>query len=609
MLTSRYITKSSLATATQGWLASIEGSCRPRALPALNTSALVIVDLQRYFAEPSFRAFLPSLDAIVPNVLALHAAFRSAGRPIVLTQHLDPPDQPTPMQRFWRGALRRGDAAAELIPQLARAEADLVLNKASYSAFHETELRQWLDARGCEALVIAGAMSHLCCESTARQAFELGYAPLVVADACVAPLEALHLGALRALAHGFAAIGSTETVISQLVPQTSDRDPRSRSGRADEKEANSSDAGGTATVPDNASGCEDKQREGHDPSAWARGGSRSRPTQRATNAPAEAKLAIIGAGPAGIAAAIQATRLGLAPLLIEAKAPGHHAASGERIENYPGLGKGIAGSEFAARLRAHLAEADIQPLRAEVERLDEIAGGFCLALGAPIADEQATTRRVRANAVILATGTRARPIATPGGDLLRYALPTAAQLRARSVLIIGGGEAAFDQALLAKRHGAAAVTIAARGTPRAMPLLVSRCEAAGIRVWEGAHVAAIERVSAVAPAIEQEAVSLSCRVLDAQGSVHACPADFVIACCGREPRMPRLSLKGQPSLDAEDLSDPLGRSRVAGLYVVGDLRRGRYRQIGIAVGDGLAAAMHAASYLSGPPSLDRWRQS
>ncbi len=91
-----------------------------------------------------------------------------------------------------------------------------MLRKTRYSAFHGTGLEESLRELGVERVVIAGVMTHLCVESTAREAFIRDFEVVLATDASASASEELHLGSLRALGHGFAFLARTGELLDQL---------------------------------------------------------------------------------------------------------------------------------------------------------------------------------------------------------------------------------------------------------------------------------------------------------------------------------------------------------------------------------------------------------
>jgi thioredoxin reductase (NADPH) len=256
---------------------------------------------------------------------------------------------------------------------------------------------------------------------------------------------------------------------------------------------------------------------------------------------------IVGAGPAGLAAAIQAKRQGLRIVVCEKAAPGGQARAAHWIENLLGFPEGISGKEIAQRFLAQAEVSGIEPLQEEVRAVARAAEGF----------EVRTDRAVHAaRSLIVACGLAPRELQVPGAASLRgrrlfsYVEPEAVPHKGKEVLVIGGGDAAFDQALHFARI-ARKVTIAMRDrAPRCIPLLAQRAAAA----------------------------------FAGEGGPAAIRADIVLACIGKEPRTGFLP---------PELREP----GTAGIFWAGDCARGRHRHIAIAVGDGVAAAMAAAEYL------------
>ena len=106
---------------------------------------------------------------------------------------------------WWNAPIYQSDPSSRLDPRMD-ARGCAILRKSRYSAFAGTRLEKMLRKEGVRTVAIAGVMTHLCCETTARDAFmqDLGVAFLM--DATATQDEALHLSSLRTLADGFAEV-------------------------------------------------------------------------------------------------------------------------------------------------------------------------------------------------------------------------------------------------------------------------------------------------------------------------------------------------------------------------------------------------------------------
>jgi len=224
-----YVTARSLDRAASRWLIALRPWARRKPLPDLRRAALLIVDLEHAFADPRGDAFLPASRAVLPRILTLRDAFRTAGLPVAFTRHAHRPGECRgSMSRHWRWLIRDETAQADLIPELAPRRGEPVFRKAQYSAFRRTGLARWLRRHRAGTLVVAGVMTHLCVDTTAREAFVRELDVIVPLDACASSDETLHLGALRSLANGFASVPPTSTLLRLLRPATA-RPPRDRS--------------------------------------------------------------------------------------------------------------------------------------------------------------------------------------------------------------------------------------------------------------------------------------------------------------------------------------------------------------------------------------------
>ena len=210
-----YVRAPELEAKAAAWRAALAPYARPT--PPLDDAALLVVDMQEFFLSPRSPAYLPAARAVARNVALLADGFRRAGRPVAFTIHaVDGERDAGPMSRWWRRSCRWGTPDARVLAALSRREDEPVFRKTRYSGFSNPELRPWLQARGVRGLVVCGVMTHLCVESTARDAFDLGFDTRVPLDACGAPDEALHLGALKSAAHGFAFTPTTEEVLESI---------------------------------------------------------------------------------------------------------------------------------------------------------------------------------------------------------------------------------------------------------------------------------------------------------------------------------------------------------------------------------------------------------
>jgi isochorismate hydrolase len=180
-------------------------------------SALLVMDMQRYFLDESSHAHLPAAMGIKANVSAIAAAFRALSLPIIFTRHaLLRCEEPGAMGRWWGDVLYDDDDFSKIDPDLLPAPGDVVVRKTQYSAFLGTDLDETLRRMGITRVVVTGVMTHLCCESTARDAFMRGYDVFFVVDGTASKSEDIHLGSLKNLTDGFATPVTTEEVLSWL---------------------------------------------------------------------------------------------------------------------------------------------------------------------------------------------------------------------------------------------------------------------------------------------------------------------------------------------------------------------------------------------------------
>ncbi|MDQ0895133.1 FAD-dependent oxidoreductase [Agromyces ramosus] len=320
-------------------------------------------------------------------------------------------------------------------------------------------------------------------------------------------------------------------------------------------------------------------------------------------------LAVVGAGPGGLAAAVYAASEGLDTLVLEGESIGGQAGSSSLIRNYLGFSRGVSGAELAQRAyqQAWVFGARFAHTR-RATGMRVVDGGFEL--------DAAPGEIVRARAVVLATGVSYRRISAPGlrpfvGASVFYgASSVEARAQAgRDVLVIGGGNSAGQAALHLARY-ARSVALVVRGESLADSMsryLIDQLEAAGVGLITGSRV-----VDAGAGGADR----LDHVVLERTGSGErvAVPAHAVFITIGARPHtewLPPEVLRdrwGSVITGAEVLAEggrrawlgsddgpaPL-ESSVPGFFAVGDVRRGSVKRVASAVGEGsvVVSSVHA----------------
>lgn len=177
-------------------------------------SALIVIDMQKFFLSPDSHAYLPDGERIIGNLSRIIAAYRARRLPVIFTrQALAQGKDPGSMARWWKDNLRESDPSSEVDSRLRPTRDDNVLVKSQYSAFIGTRLERLLRTKKISSLVITGVMTHLCCESTAREAFMRGFDVFIVVDGTASRNEDLHISSLKTLTDGFAIPLTTSEVL------------------------------------------------------------------------------------------------------------------------------------------------------------------------------------------------------------------------------------------------------------------------------------------------------------------------------------------------------------------------------------------------------------
>jgi len=178
-------------------------------------SALVVIDMQRYFLEPASHAFIPSAPAIVPGLADLVDQYREKDLSVILTRHLNTAEDSGMLGKWWADVISREDPLSEIHDDV-RTDGAGIIEKTQYDAFHNTDLGERLPGLNISQVVIGGVMTHLCCESTARSAFMRGYEVFFLVDGTATYNDVFHQATLVNLAHGFATLVTVEEIAKRV---------------------------------------------------------------------------------------------------------------------------------------------------------------------------------------------------------------------------------------------------------------------------------------------------------------------------------------------------------------------------------------------------------
>ncbi len=298
-------------------------------------------------------------------------------------------------------------------------------------------------------------------------------------------------------------------------------------------------------------------------------------------------IVVLGGGPAGYTAALYAARSGLDTLVVERMSVGGQMALTGDIENYPGFDEGVDGFTLGMKMQQGAERFGAKTEYAEATALD---------LTDKVKKISTSSGELLARTVVIATGANPRELGVEGeGEFTGRGVHYCAHCDGRfykdkTVVVVGGGNSAAADALYLSRLAKKVLLVHRRDTLRA-----TKIYHAPLMKTENVETVWNSRVSRLVAGNRLEAVELI-DVNSGESRQVACDGLFVSI--GRKPATE--FLQGVIELDESGyiVADESTKTKVEGVYAVGDVRTKALRQIVTAVADGAVAANFAEEYLS-----------
>lgn len=298
-------------------------------------------------------------------------------------------------------------------------------------------------------------------------------------------------------------------------------------------------------------------------------------------------MVIIGGGPGGYTAALYAVRAGLDTVLLEKFSAGGQMALTDQIDNYPGFENGIDGFTLAEKMKQGAERFGAQTRYAEVKKVD-------LSASPKVVETSEGTFYGRT--VVFSTGANPRELGLPeekelvGRGVAYCASCDGMFYRGKTVVVVGGGNTAAEDALLLSRLASKVILVHRRDTLRATKVYhepLMQAENVEFR-WN----------SVVTELLHGDKIT-GVRLKDVQtGEETVVECDGVFVSIGRKPATELV--EGQLTLDRSGyvVADESTRTSIPGVFAVGDVRTKVLRQVVTAVADGATAVYYAEEYLA-----------
>ncbi len=313
------------------------------------------------------------------------------------------------------------------------------------------------------------------------------------------------------------------------------------------------------------------------------------------------KVVILGSGPAGLTAAIYASRAQLEPIVIEGPQPGGQLTITTDVENYPGFAGGIMGPVLMSEFRLQAERFGTEFLNVWIDRVDLSKRPFTL-YGKASEDAEEITTVVKADTLIIATGASAKWLGVPGeqpapeglggNGVSACATCDGFFFRERPIVVVGGGDTAMEEAIFLTRFASSVTVVHRRGEFRASKIMQDRVlEHEKITVLWNTEVRAIHGT--------KEGGVDSITIYNNQTNEESVlPTQGVFVAIGHKPNTDLF--KGVLDMDETGYLLTEGhttKTNISGVFACGDAQDSYYRQAITAAGSGCMSAIDAERFL------------
>lgn len=298
------------------------------------------------------------------------------------------------------------------------------------------------------------------------------------------------------------------------------------------------------------------------------------------------KVVIVGAGPAGITAAIYLKRGGIEPILIEKMMPGGKVSLTHKVDNYPGFSS-IGGSDLANEFMNQLVANDIEIVFDEVTKITKLEDGF---------NVKTAYNEYQADAVIVATGTVERKLGIPGEKeffakgVSSCAVCDGGFFKGQPMAIIGGGNSALEEALYLSSITNKVYVVHRRNEFRADQILVDR-------IKKDDHIEILTPFIPLEVKGDNMVSSLVLKNVETNEEKEI-SINAMFAYVGADANTSFIDIKGLLDDKGYILVDSEMTTSIPGLFACGDCIKKNLRQVVTACGDGAIAAMSCVHYLN-----------